>query len=61
MKVRDVDTLMSILAVVFVVATFIFTAHEARDIVLIGVFVATPTKFISVARMLDIVKGGKDG
>jgi hypothetical protein len=61
MKTRDIDTLMSILAVVFVVATFFFTAHEARDIVLIGVFVAAPTKFISVARMLDIVKGGKNG
>jgi hypothetical protein len=57
MKARDVDTVMSIIAVVFVVAVFLFTQHPVLDIVTVGVFIAAPTKFISIARMLDIAKG----
>jgi hypothetical protein len=57
MKARDVDTLMSIIAVVFVVVIFIVTHRPVMDIVTVGIFIAAPTKFISVARMLDIAKG----
>jgi hypothetical protein len=57
MKARDFDTLMSVIAVVFVVVVFIFTAREARDIVMIGAFIAMPTKFISVARICEILTG----
>jgi hypothetical protein len=51
---------MSVIAVAFVVLVFIFTAKEARDIVMVGAFIAMPTKFISVARICEILKGGKE-
>jgi hypothetical protein len=51
---------MSVCAVVFVVLSFLFTGREARDIVMIGAFVAMPTKFISVARICEILKGKGD-
>jgi hypothetical protein len=57
MKARDVDTVMSIIAVVFVAAVFLLTARPVADIVAVGLFIAAPTKFISIARMLDIAKG----
>jgi hypothetical protein len=60
MKARDVDTAMSIAAVVFVILCFLFLpGREAKDMVMIGCFIAAPTKFISIARWLDIVKNGR--
>jgi hypothetical protein len=56
-KPRNLDTLMSVCAVAFVVLAFLLTGREARDIVTIGAFVAMPTKFISVARICEILKG----
>jgi hypothetical protein len=60
MKPRNLDTLMSVIAVVFVVAVFLATGKEVKDIVTVGVFIAMPTKFISVARICEILKGGKE-
>ena len=60
MKARDIDTVMSIIAVLFVMLCFLFLpGREARDMVTVGCFIAAPTKFISVARWLDILKRGK--
>jgi hypothetical protein len=61
MKPRNLDTLMSVCAGVFVVLAFLLTGREARDIVMIGAFVAMPTKFISVARICEILKGDPKG
>ena len=57
-KARDMDTLMSILAVIFVVAVFLFMPErKVQDIVMVGCFIAAPTKFIAIARCLEIIKG----
>jgi hypothetical protein len=56
-KPRNLDMLMSICAVVFAVLAFLLTGREVRDIVMIGAFVAMPAKFISVARICEILKG----
>jgi hypothetical protein len=57
MKARDVDTLTSIIAVLFVILCFLFLPErEAKDMVMIGCFIAAPTKFIPIVRWLDILK-----
>ena len=61
MKARDIDTVMSIIAVLFVILCFLFLpGREAKDMVMIGCFIAAPTKFISVARWLDILKNRRN-